>query len=181
MSQGSDWKGGEDGWVVEDSAGEKGGLNEEEFYQDPKPLHQNEFTYGVAQEPPPNSSLQPTNDWGNPQREPANRFEYDVESGRTLALLSHLGIIFGLPLFIIPLITRDNALSLHHAKAAAANFIFMMIAAVVTFVTCGLGFPLLFLPWVFAIVGMVNASGGKEAGPWGLGTLGESVFKIDVK
>lgn len=99
-----------------------------------------------------------------------------------MALLAYMGLLFGLPLFIIPLITRDNRFSLHHAKAAGVTFIAFFISTMLTGVTCGLFFPIMMCFYIPAIVGAIQAVNGQLAGRWGFGDLGESVFSgISVK
>ncbi|MFB6351933.1 MAG: hypothetical protein ABEN55_17390, partial [Bradymonadaceae bacterium] len=36
----------------------------------------------------------------------------------TMAILSHMSVLFGIPVFLVPLLQRTHPLSLHHAKAA---------------------------------------------------------------
>lgn len=107
-----------------------------------------------------------------PYREPLK----DIDSGKAMAIFSHCSIVLGLPVFIIPMITRDNEFALHHAKAAAANFGALILFIAITFATCGLAFPLIFLCYIPALVGIVHAANGEEAGAWGLGGMGESLF-----
>jgi uncharacterized membrane protein len=94
----------------------------------------------------------------------------DVESGKTMALL---GLIIS-PVWIIPLVTRDNAFALFHAKQAAVFTIFAMIASVivtvVSVVTCGfggiigIGMLALLYPWIVGIV--AAAQGEYKPMPW---------------
>ncbi len=98
----------------------------------------------------------------------------DIESGKMLAVLGHIiGFVW-----IIPLITRDNAFALYHAKQAAVNNIIVLVASVVlsivvvptSFFTCGFS-TILYLalfafiyPW---IMGLVHAAQGRyEPLPW---------------
>lgn len=98
------------------------------------------------------------------------------DNGKMLAILSHLSILFGIPLFLIPLIQRESPLALHHAKAAAVTYGMLMIAGIITMVTCGIGFPLILLCYVPAIIGVVNASNEQPAGKWGMGDFGEQLL-----
>lgn len=107
---------------------------------------------------------------------PQQLIDQDIESGKALALVSHASLLVGLPLFLIPMVTRDNQFALHHAKAAAVTFGALWIAAGLTVVTCGLLFPLLFLCYVPMLVGFVKAANGDLAGSWGGGNLGEQIF-----
>ena len=99
-----------------------------------------------------------------------------VEGGKAMAVLSHASIFFGIPLFIIPLCTRDNEFSLHHGKAAAVNFGFMIVSVTLTVLSCGFLFPLVFFAYVPAMVGIIHASNGELAGPWGWGPTGERIL-----
>lgn len=133
------------------------------------------------------SDWQPAEDQ---QAAPANQESYDgkaslakspvssqeIEDGKTLALLCHGSLLFGLPLFILPLLMRDNRFALHHAKAAGVTYVLFMMMAVLTVLTCGVAFPLIFLCYVPAFVGMVSAAKGELAGVWGMGKLGESLL-----
>jgi hypothetical protein len=107
---------------------------------------------------------------------PGRSEEQDVDAGKPLALLSHASLLFGIPVFIVPMLQKDNRFALHHGKAAAVNFIFFMIAFGLTMVTCGLAFPLIFLCYIPAIVGVVHAANGELAGTWGWGPAGERMF-----
>jgi len=94
----------------------------------------------------------------------------DVESGKLMAVL---GLIIS-PAWIIPLVTRDNAFSLYHAKQAAVLNIFAMIAGaiitVISVVTCGFGgflaiALLAFLyPWIMGLI--YAAQGQYRPMPW---------------
>ena len=112
----------------------------------------------------------------------AQRQEEEVRRGKGLALLSHGSVLFGLPVFLIPLVMRDNRFALHHAKAAAVNFILFAAMLALTFGTCGIFLPAMLLCYVPALVGVVLASSGERAGPFAFGNLGERLFaRITVK
>lgn len=111
-----------------------------------------------------------------------NPLQEEVDKGKALAILSHASLFFGLPLFLMPMLTRDNRFALHHGKAAAVTYIYFMLSFVLMLATCGLTFPLIFLAYIPAIVGIVQAANGQLAGTWGFGTLGEKLFgSLDVK
>jgi hypothetical protein len=123
---------------------------------------------------PPNYPLQRT-------EQPARRAR-SAENGQAMAIFAHLSILFGLPVFLIPMLQRDNAFALHHAKAAGAIYAVFFLCALFSFLTCGLAVPLAMLCYVPAIVGIVKAARGEDAGPWGLGTMGERIFSgVEVK
>ncbi len=102
--------------------------------------------------------------------------EQEVEEGKTMAILSHASLLFGLPMFMIPMMQRENRFALHHSKAAAVTFLLFWISAALTFVSCGLFFPLMLLCYIPALIGLIQAANGKLAGTWGMGGFGESVF-----
>lgn len=94
----------------------------------------------------------------------------DVEKGKLMAVLSYVIS----PLWILPLVQRDNAFALFHAKQAMILTIIGMamwvVIMIISVVTCGiggfLGFAgvILLYPW---IMGVVAAANGKyEAVPW---------------
>lgn len=128
--------------------------------------------------PPEHYPLQKTERPGQPRGTRAET----AENGQAMAIFAHLSILFGLPIFLIPLLQRDNAFSLHHAKAAGAIYGLFLLCALVSMITCGLGVPLALLCYVPAIVGIVRAANLQEAGPWGLGDIGERIFsRLEVK
>ncbi|MFP4598735.1 MAG: hypothetical protein ACOC9J_02515 [Persicimonas sp.] len=106
----------------------------------------------------------------------------EVDRGKPMAIFAHLSILFGLPVFLIPLIQRNNAFSLHHAKAAAVIYGLFMLAGFISLVTCGLGMPLAMLCYIPALIAIVRAARGDDAGTWGMGEVGENVFgSVEVK
>lgn len=107
---------------------------------------------------------------------PVDALQKEIEDGKTMAILSHASLLFGLPMFMIPMFSRDNRFALHHSKAAAVTFFWFWVAAAATFVTCGLFVPLMLLCYIPALIGLIQAANGKLAGPWGMGGLGEAIF-----
>ncbi len=101
---------------------------------------------------------------------------------RAMALFCHMSVLFGLPVFLAPMFTRDDPFVLHHAKASGAIFCIFYGALI-------LGIAL--DPWIFAgvvgaylpgLIAVHKAAGGEKAGVLGLGWLGEALFfLIDVK
>ena len=91
----------------------------------------------------------------------------DVDEGRLWAVL---GWVIS-PLWIIPLVQRDNAFAMYHAKQAMTYTIVMMIATIpislIAFITCGIGvfvmFPLMY-PWVMGLI--YAAQGEYRPIPW---------------
>ena len=95
---------------------------------------------------------------------------------RATSVLMHMSLLCGFPIFLFALIKRDNALVLHHAKAAAVGFLFFYSALIV---------GVLYLPWLFyaalvlyvpSLIGVWRASLGEQAGALGLGPVGEALF-----
>lgn len=109
--------------------------------------------------------------------------EKEIEAGKTMALLSWLSGLVGLPLWIIPMVQRDNAFALYHAKHAAMTFILqiglVVIYVVLATITCGmLGilFPIIFLAWIPMIDGIIKATGGRTDPPLIVGGLTDMIF-----
>ncbi len=134
----------------------------------------------------------PELDLGEPQNYPLQRTqvrvdvqtpaEQEASRGKAMAVLAHLSILFGVPVFLAPLFLRNNALALHHAKAAAVIYVLFLLTGVLSFFTCALAFPLAMLCYVPALIGIARAAHGEKAGRWGLGDLGERIFSgIEVK
>lgn len=99
-----------------------------------------------------------------------------VQSGRFWAILSHFSVLFGIPIFLVPLFQRDNAFAVHHGRAAAVTFGAFVMLALSTFATCGLTAPLAMLAYVPAIVGIVRAANGEQAGALGFGDAGDRLL-----
>ena len=106
-----------------------------------------------------------------------------IEAGKLLAILSYAALPFGAPAFIIPMITRDNAYALQHAKYAGAIFIAGLVVFVVTFaaafISCGLGTPLVGITLFFivpSIQGFLAALNGTEEVPMVVGPWAEKMF-----
>lgn len=107
----------------------------------------------------------------------------EIEAGKSMALISWLSMLVGLPLWIIPMVQRDNAYALYHAKHAGMAFIASMVVALVVvmlnFVTCGALFflvPLLFVTWVPVIDGLIKAINGRVEPPIIVGAFTDKLF-----
>ncbi len=93
-----------------------------------------------------------------------------------------LGLVIS-PAWIIPLVTRDNAFSLYHAKQAAVlnifGFIAVTVVSVITAVTCGfggiigIGLLAFLYPWIMGLV--YAAQGQYRPMPW-FGDLADRWF-----
>jgi hypothetical protein len=100
-----------------------------------------------------------------------------VSRPATMAILSYMSILFGVPVFLVPLVRRRDALSLHHAKAAALVWLAFYAALVLSFFVSGLFTPVMLLLYLPALVGIHRALQGREAGRWGAGDLAEWLFE----
>lgn len=127
-------------------------------------------------EPPNNPPVRLPQAEKHTQRTSTETLETEIEDGKTLAILSHASLLFGLPMFMIPMFMRDNRFALHHSKAAAITFGLFWLSAGLTAVSCGLFFPLMLLCYIPALVGLIQAANGKLAGTWGMGNFGESLL-----
>lgn len=91
----------------------------------------------------------------------------DVEPGKVLAVLGYLIS----PIWIVPLITRDNAFALFHAKQALVLAVVAVVLsvpiAIIAAITCGVG-AVLYLPLVYPwLMGLMAAiQGHYRPMPW---------------
>ena len=95
---------------------------------------------------------------------------------RLMAIFCHMSVLFGLPVFLIPMFSRDEPFVLHHAKAAGAIFLLFygsLLASILLnpwllLLTVGTYFP--------GLMAVYSAAGGKRAGLLALGPIGEGFF-----
>ncbi len=104
--------------------------------------------------PPNENSSASDNDAGNPLPPPppppdsvgdsaiAEGFDAaTVEAGKTFAILGYALSFIGLPFFLVPVITRDNAYSLYHAKQSMmiwlAGIVLGVVSAILTVICIG--------------------------------------------
>ena len=101
----------------------------------------------------------------------------EVEEGKAFAVLSYVLSLVGLPFFLVPLIMRNNAFSLFHAKQCLMLWLVGVIggtlSGLLAFVCIGLILaPIVgILILVLCIIGIVTASKGEAkplpvVGPW---------------
>lgn len=112
--------------------------------------------------------------------------DYDpssVDAGKTWAFLSYASLFIGFPICIVPLIQKDNAFALYHSKHACAavivQYVLGAIVGVFAVVTCGFGaiaIPIVFLPMISAIHGLVIVNSGEWREPVLLFGIGEKLF-----
>ena len=111
-----------------------------------------------------------------PAQQHAIEVAKDVEHGRSMAIFAHCSVLFGLPVFAAPLVLRDSSFALHHAKAAAVNYLlFFSIVLLSVFVWEWIA-VLTILCYLPALIGVIQASNGRLAGTFGFGVTGEKVF-----
>lgn len=106
-----------------------------------------------------------------------------TQESRVLACLSYASAFTGLPLFIIPLAQKTDRFAMFHARQAAITWIGLLVCFFayffISFVTCGFGallFPILMLPYIPALHGIVLALDDKEQEPFGVFGLGERLL-----
>lgn len=112
-----------------------------------------------------------------------------TDQGKYQAIASYLSLFTGWPLFLWPLVTRDDAFGLQHGKWAgglyAGYFITMIGLVVFSFVTCGFGAFLIFLIfgwWIPGAMGVLAALNGKlEAPPLAEALAGPLFASITMK
>jgi hypothetical protein len=56
----------------------------------------------------------------------------EIEEGKAFAILSYVLSLIGLPFFLVPLITRNNAFSLFHAKQCLLLWLAGVVVSVVS-------------------------------------------------
>lgn len=114
-----------------------------------------------------------------------------TDQGKMWAALSYGSFFLGFPLGVIPLIQRDDAYALYHAKHATAVWLAVFVLTTVlgvvftilSMVTCGFGailFPMVLIPIPWALVvgihGLVISMNGEWQEPIGVFGLGDMLF-----
>lgn len=107
----------------------------------------------------------------------------EIEEGKAFAVLSYVLSLIGLPFFLVPLIMRNNAFALFHAKQCLilwlAGLVVSVATVILSFVCIGLilgpvaGIALL----VLCIIGLIGASKGEVNTLPLIGKYGEAWFK----
>lgn len=133
-----------------------------------------------AQEVPPQGEM--------PSAEPAGpaapRMDVkEIQEGKAFAVLSYALSLVGLPFFIVPLVMRNNAFALYHAKQCLMLWLggiaTGVVAAALSVICIGLVLgPILGIALVvLAIMGLINAA-KEEVKPLPIiGKWGEDWFK----
>lgn len=111
-------------------------------------------------------------------RRPDGRISPGERAARSsaMAILCHLSVFFGFPIFLFPMVMRDDAFVLHHAKASALAFVLFYGLLLAGFVWHAGFFWVMLAAYIFPLVGIWRASRGERAGVLGLGHQGEGVF-----
>jgi uncharacterized membrane protein len=94
--------------------------------------------------------------------------QQEIDSGKTMAILSYIPIVFiGLIVAIVSISQKNNAFSLYHAKQALTLYICAIAGALICmplFLIC-IGVPLLIAvelgALVLCILGIINSSSGQ--------------------
>jgi uncharacterized membrane protein len=80
----------------------------------------------------------------------------EIQQGKTMAIVAYL-------LFFVPLLMDDmrkNKFVMFHTEQSLANFILAVIISILGSLTC-FGFFLGCVPFVFCIIGIINAANGE--------------------
>lgn len=106
-----------------------------------------------------------------------------IQDGTALAVLSWASMLLGLPIFLLPLITNDNAFATYHARQALVTYVVQIVLVVVFFmivsITCGFGvvlFPLALLALIPTIDGIIKAMQGRAEPAMLVGSIAASLF-----
>jgi hypothetical protein len=99
------------------------------------------------------------------------------------AYLGYASMFIGFPLFIVPMVQRDNEFALYHAKQAGGAFLMAVIlgtlVGIAATVTCGIGvvlIPLVFIPMVPTIHGFMLVSNNEMREPALMFGFGDMIF-----
>ncbi|MEM1350364.1 MAG: hypothetical protein AAGI01_17525 [Myxococcota bacterium] len=95
---------------------------------------------------------------------------------RVMALFCHMSVLFGLPVFLIPMCSRDEPFVLHHAKVAALLYVLFYAALAVSVAVNPYAFWVMILAYLPAMIAVHHAAGGERAGLLALGPLAEALF-----
>lgn len=106
-----------------------------------------------------------------------------IQDGTALAVLSWASMLLGLPIFLLPLITNDNAFATYHARQALVTYVVQIVLVVVFFmivsITCGFGlvlFPIALLALIPTIDGLIKAMQGRAEPAMLVGSITASLF-----
>ena len=80
----------------------------------------------------------------------------EIQQGKTMAIVAYL--IFFIPLLMDDM--RKNKFVMFHTEQSIANFILAIVISILGSITC-VGLFLGFVPFVFCIIGILNANNGE--------------------
>lgn len=95
---------------------------------------------------------------------------------RVMALFCHMSVLFGLPVFLIPMFARDEPFVLHHAKVAGLIYMLFYGALAVSVAINPYAFWLMILAYLPGMIAVHHAAGGERAGILALGPVAELLF-----
>lgn len=98
------------------------------------------------------------------------------QRAQAFSVICHMSVLFGLPMFVIPMMKRDQAFSLHHAKASAINFIVFHVAMLASVIFHPYFLFALLVSYLPGWIGIWRAARGQRVGIFGFGPIGEAVF-----
>jgi uncharacterized membrane protein len=103
-----------------------------------------------------------------PEATPPQISQQEIDSGKTMAILSYIPIAFvGLIVAIVTVSQKNNSYALYHAKQALALYICWAVVALccAPLIFVCIGFPLLIAAnvagLVLCVLGLINSSGGQ--------------------
>jgi hypothetical protein len=111
-----------------------------------------------------------------------------TQNGTTMAFISYISCFVGFPLWIIPMIQKDDAFALYHAKNAAVAWAWLPIGLMlylcssftIGVLTLGIAslccFPLVFIQWIPMIHGFILVANGKWEAPFLTFNVGPGLF-----
>lgn len=112
-----------------------------------------------------------------PEPPPEIRAEPETEDGgKLMAVLSHLSVFFGVPVFLIPLFRREEPLATDHARAAAVVYTAFYATLAVALFGAPLVFALTMFLYVPAAIGVYQSVLGAAPGPWAGGRIATWLF-----
>lgn len=107
----------------------------------------------------------------------------EIEEGKAFAVLSYALSFFGIPFFLVPLVMRNNAFALYHAKQCLLLWLGGIAVVAVTLLLSVICIGLILGPvlgvllLVLCILGLINAIKGIAAPIPVVGKWGEDWFK----
>jgi uncharacterized membrane protein len=103
-----------------------------------------------------------------PEATPPQPPQQEIDSGKTMAILSYIPIaLIGLIVAIVSVSQKNNAYALYHAKQALTLYICWVVVVLCCIPLCFvcIGFPLLIATnvagLVLCVLGLINSSGGQ--------------------